>query len=220
MQEFNIDFIRHEWEYIRRRIRTVPGGAKVAALLAGCSLIDLDESYVPPLLIIRAQADFHYRNLLPFIEEDVLSWAIEMTMGVPCQVNLLPPASKPATKTETGIQPADGQVIPFTQEVIKIPPARPLNWSEPLNLLRIQKEWKQIKGRVREEHDGVEIAAALAGCQPIALEVDEYPPTLVLQAISPTDQTTLASYALDGSLMLAMLNALGHVCRMKILAPG
>lgn len=231
MQEFDIQFVCSEWEQIRRRIKTVHHGSKVAALLGGCCPIDVDQSHVPPLLIIRASENYQYRHLLPFVEEDVVSWAIEMTLGVVCQVQLLPPLDvvprvQPPLNVELRAQPPlvavspAGQGSPLAQPIVKTRTIRRQNWFEPLKLERIQADWMQIKQLISEEDKDREIAEALSACQPIALEMDEYPPTLVLQAINAAAQATLARRAADGSLMLALLNELGHVCRMKILAPG
>ncbi|GLV60355.1 hypothetical protein KDH_71750 [Dictyobacter sp. S3.2.2.5] len=231
MQEFNIDYIRHEWEYIKRRIKTVHNGAKVAALLNGCTLLDLDESHTPPLLLIRASTEFYYQTLLPFVEEDVVSWAIEMTIGIVCQVQLLPPLQdillvSPTRDAGQHRQTPMVTMPPIIAEAqqtahIKIekPPARRQRWSDPLKLEHIQADWQQIRKRIYKKGNCGEIALALAASQPVALQMDEYPPTLVLRALNERASATLANHAADGSLMMALLNELGHVCRLRILPP-
>ncbi|GCE06982.1 hypothetical protein [Dictyobacter aurantiacus] len=230
MQEFNIDYIRHEWEYIKRRIRTVHNGSKIAALLNGCTLLDLDESYTPPLLVIRASAIYQYRNLLPYVEEDVVSWAIEMTMGIPCQVQLLPPlqgilrVSPPRDAGRHGQTPVvtmppvitEAQTTHVTIETF---PMRRQHWSDPLKLEYIQADWPQISKMIYKKDNGGEIAQALADSQPVALHTDSYPPTLVLRALNERARSALAHHAADGSLTVALLNELGHVCRLRILPP-
>jgi len=232
MQEFNIDYIRQEWEYIIRRIKTVHNGAKVAALLGGCAPVDLDKSYTPPLLLIRTSTKFSYQHLLPFVEEDVVSWAIEMTAGIVCQVQLLPPSevmsglhispdAELRTRTPLVITPPVSQASALlTQTVVETHPVRRQHWFEPLKLEYIQADWLQIKQMIYEKYAGNEISVALIASQPVALLMNEYPPTLVLRALNEQARTTLANHATDGSLMMALLNELGHVCRLQIISPG
>jgi DNA polymerase-3 subunit gamma/tau len=97
--------VKEHWENIKRRIRSRKNGAKVAALLNGCNVVRIEGTGVLPIIIIVANAEFHYTALQKKEDQDLIMWALKIELGRECGMRLLPPGSAGVTILPPAIPP-------------------------------------------------------------------------------------------------------------------
>jgi DNA polymerase-3 subunit gamma/tau len=84
--------VKEKWELIKRRIRTKRDGAKVAAFLNGYTIVGVTGTSDLPIVLIQANAQFHYSSLEKKSEyHDIIKWGMAVELGQECHVRLLPP---------------------------------------------------------------------------------------------------------------------------------
>ena len=54
---------KEKWEYRRRRVKTKKDGAMIAALLSNYSVVLVEGTGTQPVIVIKAQAEFHYKMI-------------------------------------------------------------------------------------------------------------------------------------------------------------
>ena len=89
--------VKEHWEDIKRRIRSRKNGAKIAALLNGCNVVRIEGTEALPIVIIVANAEFHYTALQKKEDQDLIIWALKIELGFECGMRLLPPGSAGVT---------------------------------------------------------------------------------------------------------------------------
>ena len=88
-----VEDVKERWEYIKRRVRSKKNGARIAALLNGCNVIRIEGSRELPVIIIAANAEFHYTALQKKEDQDLIIWALKIELERECGMRLLPPGS-------------------------------------------------------------------------------------------------------------------------------
>jgi DNA polymerase-3 subunit gamma/tau len=88
-----VEDVKEHWEYIKRRVRSKKNGARIAALLNGCNVVRIEGTRELPIIIIVANADFHYTALQKKEDQDLIIWALKIELGRECGMRLLPPGS-------------------------------------------------------------------------------------------------------------------------------
>jgi DNA polymerase-3 subunit gamma/tau len=86
-----VEDVKERWEYIKRRVRSKKNGAKIAALLNGCNVIRIEGIGALPIVIIVANADFHFTALQKKEDQDLIIWALKIELERECGMRLLPP---------------------------------------------------------------------------------------------------------------------------------
>ncbi|MBO0778907.1 MAG: hypothetical protein J2P37_08790, partial [Ktedonobacteraceae bacterium] len=91
-----INHVKEHWDQVKRRIRTRKDGGKIAAFLNGYTIIGVEDS-MPPVVILQAQADFHYKALQQRAENiAAVEWGLKVALELEdCRVRLLPPGAEP-----------------------------------------------------------------------------------------------------------------------------
>jgi DNA polymerase III subunit gamma/tau len=102
--------LKNKWEYVRRRIRTKRDGSKVAAFLNGYTIIGVEGSAELPIVVIKANASFHYASLQNKKEyQEIIEWGLKIELGQECRIRLLPPhADVQALHIPSSPQPSSG----------------------------------------------------------------------------------------------------------------
>ncbi|MBE3557775.1 MAG: DNA polymerase III subunit gamma/tau [Ktedonobacteraceae bacterium] len=109
--------VKERWEYIKRRIRTQKDGGKIAAFLNGYTIVGVEGSDEAPVVLLMAQADFHFKALQQ--HQAVVEWGMKIELNLPaCRVRLMPPVSGKA-----------GSLAPFPQIDSPSPPVLPASAS-------------------------------------------------------------------------------------------
>lgn len=90
--------VKEVWEVVKRRIKTAKDGAKVAAMLNGYIVLDVDGAGEKPVVFLKANADFHYKFLQKDEYYKIIEWALKLEFERECQVKLLPPGASVPTK--------------------------------------------------------------------------------------------------------------------------
>jgi DNA polymerase III subunit gamma/tau len=90
-----LDDVKERWEYVKRRVKTKKSGAgaKIAALLNGCNVVRIEGTEIHLLVIVAANAAFHYTALQKKEDQEVVEWALKIELGRECSLRLLPPGS-------------------------------------------------------------------------------------------------------------------------------
>ncbi len=86
-----IEQVKERWEYIKRRVKTKKDGAKIAAVLNGYAITGIEGEGATPVVLIRANAAFHYSSLQKSDHQEAIEWAMKIELGTECRVRLLPP---------------------------------------------------------------------------------------------------------------------------------
>jgi DNA polymerase III subunit gamma/tau len=86
-----VEDVKERWEYIKRRVRSKKNGARIAALLNGCHIIRIEGSEALPVVIIVANAEFHFTALQKKEDQDLIIWALKIELERECGMRLLPP---------------------------------------------------------------------------------------------------------------------------------
>ncbi|HEV2653852.1 MAG TPA: hypothetical protein VGT82_02795, partial [Ktedonobacteraceae bacterium] len=93
--------VKERWEYVKRRVKTVKSGAgaRIAAVLNGYSIVGVEGTRERPVVILMANATFHYTALQKKEDHDSIEWALKVELQRECSVRLLPPGSGSSSKT-------------------------------------------------------------------------------------------------------------------------
>lgn len=91
--------VKEVWEVVKRRIKTAKDGAKIAAMLNGYIVLDVDGAAEKPVVFLKANADFHYKFLQKDEYYKIIEWALKLEFERECQVKLLPPSASLPTKS-------------------------------------------------------------------------------------------------------------------------
>jgi len=94
-----LEEVKERWEYVKRRVKTRKGGAKVAAFLNsnGYSVVRVEGTNKLPVVVIMASSAFHYSGLQKKEDQDSVEWALKIELGRECGLRLLPPGSAGGT---------------------------------------------------------------------------------------------------------------------------
>jgi DNA polymerase-3 subunit gamma/tau len=83
--------VKEKWEYIKRRVKTKKDGAMIAALLNGYTVVGIEQDAATPVVVIRANAAFHYTALQKKTHHEAVEWALKLELTQDCKVRMLPP---------------------------------------------------------------------------------------------------------------------------------
>ncbi len=83
--------VKEKWEYIKRRVKSKKEGAKIAALLNGYAVVGIEQDNGIPIVVIRANAIFHYSTLQKTAHHETIDWALKVELERDCKVRMLPP---------------------------------------------------------------------------------------------------------------------------------
>ncbi len=130
-----IQDVKEKWEYIKRRIKTKKDGAKVAAFLNGYSIVGVKGTATLPVVLIQANAQFHYTSIEKRPEyHEIIEWGMKIELEQECRVRLLPPNADasmmriPAPPTPPGLSEQTmytaASTIPRQSARREPPPAR------------------------------------------------------------------------------------------------
>jgi hypothetical protein len=86
-----IQEVKEKWEYVKRRVRSKKDGAKIAALLNGYTIVNVEGHAGVPVVVIAATAPFHYTTLQKQAYYDAIEWALKAELNQDCKVRMLPP---------------------------------------------------------------------------------------------------------------------------------
>jgi DNA polymerase-3 subunit gamma/tau len=86
--------VTEKWELIRKRVKTRKDGAKIAALLGGYKILGVEGTAQLPIVICKANADFHYKTLQNDEYYNTIRWALKMELASECDVRLLSPQAQ------------------------------------------------------------------------------------------------------------------------------
>ncbi len=94
-------YVRERWEYVKRRVKTVKSGAgaRIAAVLNGYTIVGVEGTRTVPVVVLIANAMFHYTALQNKEDHDSIEWALKVELQRECHVRLLPPGSASSTRT-------------------------------------------------------------------------------------------------------------------------
>jgi hypothetical protein len=94
--------VEAKWEFVRLRVRTRKDGAKISALLCGYTVVGIEETEQTPVIVCKANSDFHY-NVLQSNESyhEIIRWALKVTLETECDIRLLSPHAQ--TENEVSI---------------------------------------------------------------------------------------------------------------------
>jgi DNA polymerase-3 subunit gamma/tau len=92
-----LEDVKERWENVKRRVKTRKGGAKVAALLNGYSIVRVEAPDTLLIVIIMASSAFHYSGMQKKEDQDSVEWALKIELSRNCSVRLLPPGSAGGT---------------------------------------------------------------------------------------------------------------------------
>ena len=119
-----VEDVKEHWEYIKRRVRSKKNGARIAALLNGCNVVRIEGTSQSPIIIIVANAEFHYTALQKKEDQDLILWALKIELGRECGMRLLPPGSAGVAILPPVIPPPSSPSI-SNRAASSAPPASP-----------------------------------------------------------------------------------------------
>ncbi len=93
--------VKERWELVKRRLKTVKSGAgaRIAAVLNGYSIVSVEGTRELPVVVLMANAMFHYSALQKKEDHDAIEWALKVELQRECSVRLLSPGSGTSSKT-------------------------------------------------------------------------------------------------------------------------
>ncbi len=97
--------VKDVWEMVKRRVKTQKDGAKVAAVLNGYAVIGIEVGEHEPVVLLKANADFHFKALQKQEDHDAIAWALKIELEQECGVKLLAPGY---IHSDMGMQSAGG----------------------------------------------------------------------------------------------------------------
>ncbi|GHO86245.1 DNA polymerase III subunit gamma/tau [Dictyobacter formicarum] len=100
--------VKEKWEMIRRRVRTRADGPKIAALLGGYVVLGVEGTSQLPVVVCKANMDFHYKTLQNDNYYDSIRWALKVELKTECNIRLLPPNANVSIPTfpRPGVAPS------------------------------------------------------------------------------------------------------------------
>jgi DNA polymerase-3 subunit gamma/tau len=96
-----IEQVKEKWEYVKRRVRTKKDGAKIAAILNGFVVVQVEASADMPIVVIKANAAFHYNAIQKGSHHETIEWALKIELEQECRLRLLPPGQSVSISTPT-----------------------------------------------------------------------------------------------------------------------
>ncbi|GER86381.1 hypothetical protein KDW_05430 [Dictyobacter vulcani] len=121
--------VKEKWELIRQRVRTRKDGPKIAALLGGYSILGIEGTSQLPVIVCKANADFHYKTLQNDSYYDAIRWSLKVELKTECNIRLLPPNANVSISTipRPTIQAANTMLAPAPQQSARVEkPAAPV----------------------------------------------------------------------------------------------
>ncbi|GLV56679.1 DNA polymerase III subunit gamma/tau [Dictyobacter sp. S3.2.2.5] len=108
--------VKDRWEMVRRRVHSRPkaDGPKIAALLGGYSVLGVEGTSRLPIVVCKANMDFHYKTLQNDNYYEVIRWALKVELKTECNIRLLPPNANVSVSTfpRPGVAPSQPAVQP------------------------------------------------------------------------------------------------------------
>ncbi|GCF09994.1 hypothetical protein [Dictyobacter arantiisoli] len=210
-EDLTVEVIRDQWERIRRRIRTVRDGAKVSALLSGCVPVMIEQEAKPPCLVLQAMADFHFKNLQPYVEQGIVTKVIIDVVGQPCQLRIDPPRPRPPLRPHAGKLASE-----MSHQSDPPQEHKKHRFEHILSRAEIFTEWEEIVQAVCYQPHGSALGSALKRCKPQRVEMQETPGLLILQTKNESAATLLKDATNSAMLPLTLLPVLGRVYRVQV----
>ena len=105
--------VTEKWELIRKRVKTRKDGSKIAALLGGYKILGVEGTAQSPIVVCKANADFHYKTLQNDEYYATIRWALKLELDIECDVRLLSPQAQVTLPTIIP-PPLQGQNVPAT----------------------------------------------------------------------------------------------------------
>jgi DNA polymerase-3 subunit gamma/tau len=94
--------VTRQWEMVKKACKTK--SPKLAALLYNASPVALVAGNLPEVAI-QVEFDFHYKQLVEPASREIVAWALEQILEMPCQIQLLQ-KHEPIPASSTFIAPA------------------------------------------------------------------------------------------------------------------
>ncbi len=91
LPSLTIQQLKEKWEFIKRRVKTQPNGAKIAAILNGYTIIEIGGTKDLPVVAIKANDKFHYDSLQQADRYKLVEWALKLELNQEFRVRLVPP---------------------------------------------------------------------------------------------------------------------------------
>jgi len=96
-----VEQVKEKWEYVKRRVRTKKDGAKIAAILNGFVVVQVEASTDMPIVVIKANAAFHYNAIQKGAHHETIEWALKIELEQECRLRLLPPGQSVSLPSPT-----------------------------------------------------------------------------------------------------------------------
>ncbi|GCE24987.1 hypothetical protein KDA_04710 [Dictyobacter alpinus] len=114
--------VKEKWEQIRLRVKTRKDGPKVAALLGGYSILGVEGTSKMPIIVCKANADFHYKTLQNDSYYDAIRWSLKVELKTECNIRLLPPNANVSISTipRPTIQASNSMLAPAPQQSARV----------------------------------------------------------------------------------------------------
>jgi hypothetical protein len=146
--------VKVRWEAVLRRIKSKKDGAMVAAVLRGYDIVGVDGRADLLIVILKAHAAFHYRNILERGHRSLIEEACKVELEQECRVCLFPPkAPKYPLSEQSGISAVSqltGESVITTE-------------TSGLTIAKVKERWGYVLRRIKAMKDGPMIAALLNG---------------------------------------------------------
>ena len=125
----SVEEVRARWEYVKRRVKTMKSGAgaRIAAVLNGYSIVNVEAMGEVPVVVLMANATFHYTALQKPEDSALIEWALKVELQRECRVRLLPPGSNSASRT---IPPPNASNY-AAQSAVTLPPLQSVHVERP-----------------------------------------------------------------------------------------
>ncbi len=90
MPTLTIGDVKERWDWIKKRCKTRKDGAKVAAVLNGYTIIDVEKAKGLPVIVLQTKEDYYYDTLVVDVKNiEIIEWAITHELKQECKVRLL-----------------------------------------------------------------------------------------------------------------------------------
>jgi hypothetical protein len=122
-----IQDVKEQWELVKRRIRTKKDGGKIAAFLNGYTILGIDRTVDLPVIVLRANAAFHYTALQQKKEyHEIVEWAMKIELKQECKIRLVQPGSDgglAGASLRPSVPPSDSRSVHMSSAMPASPPA-------------------------------------------------------------------------------------------------
>jgi hypothetical protein len=162
--------ITEKWELIRKRVKTRKDGSKIAALLGGYKILGVEGTGQLPIVVCKANADFHYKTLQNDEYYNTIRWALKIELNIECDVRLLSPQAQISIPTIPSIPKLQNSLATAPPKpsahlerptVSEPPPSVPLQAQPPVDNVPRQSAPSAVQRAVPEEK-------AIPAAQPLA----------------------------------------------------